>query len=333
MSIKSAMKVTVMPAGHGDCILVQCGDFNIMVDSGPYSAKIHARVRSGLVSALGGKPIHLAIITHNDDDHIGGLVRTLDDATLSVNALLFNSPQLIRKYIDLCSGEEINVSTRQALKVASKLTPCNTKVLVAGDKRTFFDDRIILRVLSPLGKDILSYGSHMLAPFGKEELAGTRGRDIPVCGPIHELLTMHDEDKAADASETNALSLAFILTFEERSLLFLGDSWPSRVTPSLAKLALKGARIPLDLVFVSHHGSKNNNTLELYQHIETERYVISTDGKQNPDVETFGRILRAGTINNPKFYFSENSQQLKTMFSISDINVYLPDNGPLTFDL
>ncbi|BDR09924.1 MBL fold hydrolase [Comamonas testosteroni] len=333
MSIKSAMKVTVMPAGHGDCILVQCDDFNIMVDSGPYRKCIHERVHSGLVTALEGQPIHLAIITHNDDDHIGGLVRTLCDATLSVNALLFNSPQLIRKYIDHCSGEEVNVSTRQAFKVASKLTPCNKKVLVAGDTRTFFDDRIVLRVLSPLTEDILNYGSHMLAPFEKEELAGARGRDTPVCGTIHELRTMDDDGKAADASQTNALSLAFILTFEERSILFLGDSWPSRVMPSLAKLDHEGAPIQLDLVFVSHHGSKNNNTQELYQHIQTERYVISADGKQNPDVETFGRILRAGVGNIQKFYFSENSQQLKTMFSKSDINVYFPDNGPLTFDL
>lgn len=333
MSRKSAMKVSVMPAGHGDCILVQCGDFNIMVDSGPQNAKIHTRVRSALVNALGEQPIHLAIVTHHDDDHIGGLERMLKDDALSVNALLFNSPKRIRDYIDRYSGEEANVSARQAIEVASKLTPCNRKAVVAGDELNFFGERVNLRFLSPLGDDILCYGERMIAAIGQEELAGNRGRETPVCGPIGELLEMPDDDKASDKSATNALSLAFILTFEERSVLFLGDSWPSRVTPELAKLLAGKPRIPLDLVFVSHHGSKNNNTIELYKHIQTESYVISTDGKQNPDVETFRRILLAAAPSTqPVFYISEKSQELEKMFSKSNINVFLADNGPWIFD-
>lgn len=331
MTGKNAMKVTVMPAGHGDSILVQCDDFNILVDSGPHNAKIHKRVYSALVSALNGRPIDLAIVTHHDDDHIGGLERMLNNSTLSVRALLFNSPNLIHEHID--RAEEVNVSARQAINVATKLKPCNAKAVVAGDELNFFDGRITLSVLSPWSKDILKFGPGMIAAIGKEESVGSLGRETPICGRIDELLSQFDDNKASDKSEANALSLAFILTFEERSILFLGDSWPSRVTPFLAMLSDGGARIPLDMVFVSHHGSKNNTTVELYSNIETERYVISTDGKQNPDVETFGRILRAAAPKRPEFYFSERTYQLETMFSRSDINVRFPGDCPLTFHL
>lgn len=321
-------KVTLMPAGHGDCFLVQCDGFNILVDSGPHNASIHKRVHSALISTLEGQPIHLAIVTHNDDDHIGGLKRMLDDESLPIQSLLFNSPQRIRDYIHRHSDEEAKASARQALDVALKLTPCNAKAVVAGDSLDFYDHRIKLNILSPLGKDIVEYGTSMLAMIGTEELAGSRGRDTPYCGTISDLLAMPDDDKATDTSASNVLSLAFILTFDERSILFLGDSWPSRVTPSLAKFKIGDARIPLELVVVSHHGSKGNNTTELYRHINTERYVISTDGKQNPDVETFRRILRAAGQTLSEFHFSEHSEQLKAMFSKSDINARFPITGP-----
>ncbi|WP_338936844.1 MBL fold metallo-hydrolase [Paraburkholderia sp. 22B1P] len=333
MSNKPEMKVTVMPAGHGDCILVQCGEFNIMVDSGPHDAKIHERVHAALARALGGQPIHLAVVTHQDNDHIGGLERMLKDGALPVHALLFNSPRRIREYIDRHTDEEVDASARQALYVARQLEPCNAEAVVAGERHMFFDDRIELVVLSPCGKDILHYGERMLAAISKEELAGSRGRAIPVCGQVDELLTMDDADKDTDRSEVNALSFAFILKFEERSILFLGDSWPSRVTHTLAALLPGGTRWPLDLVFVAHHGSRNNNTEELHRHIDATRYVISADGRQNPDVETFGRILRAAAPGQPEFYFSENSPQLKAMFSKSDIRVHFPESSPLTFNL
>lgn len=333
MSSASALKVTAMPAGHGDCVLVQCDDFNVMVDSGPRNATIHQRVRAALVTALDGQPIHLAIVTHHDDDHIGGLERMLDQSTPTVKDLLFNSPRRIREYLEAHSSEEVNASTRQALHVAEKRTPCNDKAIVAGEQYAFFDGRIKLKILSPTCKDVLRYGPRMLAAISEEELAGSRGRDTPVCGKIHELLAMQDDDKAADMSETNALSLAFILTFEKRSILFLGDSLASRVTASLAGLHTKEPRVPLNLVFVSHHGSKNNNTAELYRHIGTSTYVISADGKQNPDIETFARILRAVRPVQPEFHFPEETPQLKQMFSNSDLNVHLPNPGPLTFNL
>ena len=333
MSEKFAMKVTVMPAGHGDCILVQCGDFNIIVDSGPHATAISERVRAGLANALEGRPIHLAIVTHYDDDHIGGLSRALKDATLPIQALLFNSPLRIREYIDRHSEIETDVSVRQALHVAGELSPCNPKVILAGQQYNFYDKRIVLRMLSPSGQHMLHYGERMLAAIGGLELAGSRGRCVPVCGRIDELLAMRDDDQDADRSEANALSLAFILTFDGRSVLFLGDSWPSGVTSSLAIMRSNGARIPLDLAFVSHHGSKNNNSTELYRQINTADYVVSADGTQNPDVETFARILRGAAPAQPKFHFSEKSPHLDAMFQKSDLDVRFPEDGPLTFDL
>lgn len=330
---KSAMSLMVAPAGHGDCFLVKCGEINILVDSGPSSDVIHGRVINALSNALCGQPIHLAIITHYDDDHIGGLERILGSDKIQVDALFLNSPLRIREHIDIHNGDELPVSANQALSVAGKLSPCNDKAIIAGKQYKFFQGRVVLTMLSPKPDDIISYGPKILKPLGEEELVGSRGRVPPTCGTISQLLSMVDKDKNIDTSQNNALSLAFILTFEERSILFLGDSWPSRVTPALRALCSEESRIPLELVCVSHHGSKYNNTKKMYQYLSSLRYVISSDGDQHPDVETISRILRSAVPDMPEFYFSENTQKLANIFSKTDIKVHFPVTEPLSIDL
>lgn len=334
MASASTFKVTVMPAGHGDCILVQCDTFNILVDSGPYDVEIHNRVRAALETALGEEPVHLAIVTHQDADHIGGLKRMLKVNKPPVHALLFNSPLRIQSYIDDHCDDEMPASARQALAVARELSPYNKEAIVAGDEYKFLDDRIVISVLTPHKKDILDYGEETLASIEGEEYAGGRGRDTPVCGTVEQLLAMQVDDFDEDDSKPNLLSLAFVLTFDNRSILFLGDSWPSRVTSSLSVLTNSGKRLPsFGLMFVSHHGSKRNSTIELYRQIETANYVISTDGKQNPDIETIARILQASPrpAQEVQFHFSENSAELRSMFNRTQLNVTFPENYPLFF--
>lgn len=344
MSSKPPLKVTVLPAGHGDCILVQCSAFTILVDSGPIRPDIHARLRAALILALDGKAIDLAIITHHDEDHTGGMhwiLRGGNDVAIVVNQLLFNSPSLIASFLD--GDKEEAASFVHAHTVSGLLPPCSAEAVYAGQKPREFDEgRVVLTMFSPNPDLIEEYGREIACGVkqcknletegDEEEPAGLKGRVVPVVGSLTNLRAMADSDNGSDRSKSNALSLAFMLSFEGRNLLFLGDSWASTVEAAFDQKWPGNARQQFDVVFVSHHGSKNNTTVNLYKRIDCKRFVICADGKSHPDALTLRRILEASGWIGPTFYLSENTPELRTMFAGSDF-VRLPDIAPTKFDL
>lgn len=101
----------------------------------------------------------------------------------------------------------------------------------------------------------------------------------------------------ADFSPVNGSSIAFILEFNEKRVLFLADSHTDIIINNLKKIAIheKVEEIFFDAVKISHHGSKHNTSLELLDLIDAERYIFSTNGKgkgfTHPDIETVFRII------------------------------------------
>ncbi|KJF83405.1 hypothetical protein UA31_02250 [Photobacterium angustum] len=66
-------------AENGDCLLLINNEtqFSILIDSGPKSSSVTERIFNNIRAIIGNKAIDLAIVTHNDDDHIGGFKRLL----------------------------------------------------------------------------------------------------------------------------------------------------------------------------------------------------------------------------------------------------------------
>ncbi|MYM32843.1 MBL fold metallo-hydrolase [Duganella sp. FT94W] len=329
MENSQTFKLTVIPAGHGDCFLVQCGQFNLLIDSGPSSADIRLRAHALLVKALGRRQvIDLAIVTHYDDDHIGGMVHMLRSQSVKVERLLFNSPKLIQRFIDERTREEVRITAADACEISELLPPCNDTVITAGAQLKLFGERVILDVLSPLEDDIVHYGASMIASLRREGNIGALGRDPVICPTRNQLLAYPNPSKS-DNSAANCLSLAFRLTFAGHKILFLGDSWPSRVSQSLPGDAVH----TFDLVVVSHHGSQYNSTLELYKKVAAPDYLVSTDGRRHPDIETFARIVKTAGERDLTFHFSETNDALTAMFKESDLKRRFPEQGvPLVFD-
>ena len=108
-----------------------------------------------------------------------------------------------------------------------------------------------------------------------------------------------------DTAIHNGSSIAFILEIEDKKMLFLGDAHPSVVVDSLINLEYsKENKLSLDLIKVSHHGSKANISDELLDIIECDNFVISTDGSKHglPNKETVARIINKHE--NCKIYFN-----------------------------
>lgn len=93
-----------------------------------------------------------------------------------------------------------------------------------------------------------------------------------------------------DDSPTNKSSFSFLVEFEEKKILYLGDCHAQIVMSWLDEQHLDSIKV--DAVKISHHGSQNNTSLDLLRRIECDKYLISTNGKSHghPDLETLARI-------------------------------------------
>src|SRR5512143_1622055 len=72
------MRVEMLPALHGDCLLVEYGDARrtrrVLIDGGPIGA--YAALEDRLDGLPGGdRRFELIVLSHVDTDHIDGVVR------------------------------------------------------------------------------------------------------------------------------------------------------------------------------------------------------------------------------------------------------------------
>lgn len=116
-----------------------------------------------------------------------------------------------------------------------------------------------------------------------------------------------------DTSKTNGSSISFILEYNGKRLLFLGDAHEDIIIKNLEVYVKNSGIAYFDVVKVSHHGSLKNNFSWIHM-IKANKYIISTNGKKHdhPDKEVIARILQC---NNEKkvFYFNYPMDLCKEM--------------------
>jgi len=107
-----------------------------------------------------------------------------------------------------------------------------------------------------------------------------------------------------DTSEANGSSIAFLLEFEGRRVLFAADAQVGRLVDALERVS-PGKRLKLDLFKISHHGSKTTTSRELIAKLDCPRYVFSTNGSiyKHPHGETVSRVIVEGG-DNPHLFFN-----------------------------
>lgn len=176
----------------------------------------------------------------------------------------------------------------------------------------------------------------MLLSWEKEK-ANAGPKQISATGEtLKELLkTLFDEDDTA----TNGSSIAFILQVQYKKLLFLADAHPGLIVQSLKTYQNEGTII-FDLIKVSHHGSFGNISRELLNKIDSERYLISTNGQKNnhPDKETIAHIItkKADFHRNLYFnYITANSKYFEKEDWMKEYNysIHYLDQQPYTLTL
>ncbi|WP_318463182.1 MBL fold metallo-hydrolase [Photobacterium leiognathi] len=126
-----------------------------------------------------------------------------------------------------------------------------------------------------------------------------------------------------DGSPTNKSSFAFLVEFEEKKILYLGDTHAQVVMSWLDEQHLDSIKV--DAVKIAHHGSQNNTSLDLLRRIECDKYLISTNGKSHghPDLETLARIAIVNANTHAEIHLNYDLDTIPEWFT-SDLN----DNYP-----
>ena len=96
-----------------------------------------------------------------------------------------------------------------------------------------------------------------------------------------------------DSSKSNGASIAFVLEYKEKRILFLGDSHEDIIIEGLKRYKENGKTLSFDVVKVSHHGSIKNN-FKWIEDIVADNYLISTNGEKHnhPSREVIAKILK-----------------------------------------
>jgi beta-lactamase superfamily II metal-dependent hydrolase len=119
--------------------------------------------------------------------------------------------------------------------------------------------------------------------------------------------------KDTDGSKANGSSIAFIVEYDGKRVLFAADAHASVLTNGLMRYAQRvgEARPRLDLVKLSHHGSNANLSTKMLVLIDCRRWLISTNGDNfaHPDDAAIAKVI---TTSKGPVTFSCNYRTVRT---------------------
>ena len=334
------MTIKFLPVKCGDAIFIHFVDSdgitrNIVIDSGPLSKQAYRSFRKEVTAIIQrNEKIDLLILTHRDDDHIGGISKLCSNPEFDFKNSVSN--WWINHSLPLSrSDSKISIAKAVDLKeVLTDIGKCPT-LPITNESPPFNLWGVKLTILSP---NRSQYEAEQKV-YEKEEAFRTisaKKRDhSDTIETLERKMTSFKEDSAV----ANGSSIAFILEYDGKKGLFLADAHPTPIIQTLTSPPLnRSVQNPLevDFVKVSHHGSKFNTSLDLLSLIKSNHFIFSTNGKNGhrlPDKETLVRVIKnryRDTSEKIHIYFTEKDEVLENIFKV-DHNPFEQHNFEITF--
>lgn len=300
----SKNKITFLPVNNGDAIFLSIDNVNILIDGG--FTNTYKILKNYLINNK-INTINLTILTHSDRDHIGGIISLIRDNIFKIENVWFNSydklSQLFNNGIkdtskDISIGNETDEVSYARTKKLSKLLDEQEKKYKSIYREKFVDSKCTIgelefTFLSPSKEHLFNlYGNWSIEDEKntKQETSATV-QDIKT---IEEYASQVGECKT-DSSLQNGSSIAFVLRYKNNKFLFLGDAHIDIIVNSLKSLGFNNTdnKLHVDFVKLSHHGSSANICQDFLDIVETNKYIISTNGKSHnhPDMETLCLLI------------------------------------------
>lgn len=141
-------------------------------------------------------------------------------------------------------------------------------------------------------------------------------------GSVFDIENLLKTKYVPDTSVTNISSIAFVLEYEGKRILFLGDSASETIVEQLKKI-YPDAQCPIwfDMVKLAHHGSFYNSSPEFFNLVDSDKWVISTDGStyDHPDQETLAHIIASTRERRRTIYFNYSLQKAVLLATIDNL--------------
>lgn len=318
-------KINVLKAHEGDSIIIETYDIEknkyiILIDGGPRQT-----FKTTLVKELDKyQRIDLLILTHIDNDHIAGLIQYLSSSHAdkhSFGKLLVNAPNLLK-----CNDNGTQISISEGIEFEKIINKKYPNLEIIGK----ITSEIELKLNLPEGIDIKILSPNQAAldeliknwreiDFNKEEntqLSSTELKAKDFDKSFKELAEKKTSEKKISRDFANASSIAFSIKTIDFHGLFLGDSHSSIVTESIKNKYQNNLPVKFDYIKISHHGSKYNISNNFLDTIESNKFIISTNGglgiAKHPDRQTLAKIVSHKNMQKEKVQFFFN-------YSLSDI--------------
>lgn len=310
-------RIHMLPAMFGDCLWVDYGnpaDPNVLlIDAGTAGTwkallpKIEERI------ATGGKPlvIELFVVTHVDRDHIGGAIKFLEqlhNLQVTIREVWFNGWHHLNKGVPPLKKDQLGPMDGEHLSALLLDTPVpwngrfgRRAVVVpeTGKLPTFTFEGMEITLLSPDQRKLDN-----LAPTWLDEVTAANlepGSAFEIAKPVDVLGKVPVDILAGypfgiDTAAANGSSIAFLATFDGKTVLFGADAHPDILMRNLARVAPSLSAKGIAALKLSHHGSKGNTNDDLVRMLKAEHYLVSTNGSVygHPDDEAIARVLTLG---------------------------------------
>lgn len=256
----NGLALTATKTGKGDCIHLRFNGYNLIVDSGPASAAGEFRkLCESILSS--GENLDALILTHYDEDHIGGILKTGD---LGFRNIYFNAYD--------GKEENGNLSAGQNQRLFHLLP--NTVVhpsVVAGN--VIEVGNALITVQAPTQEALFSAKTKM-------QEADALLAAVSDWGTSFDEL-MERPYPSRDASVSNQASIVFTLEYKNSKILFTGDAWSDSIPAG-----------EFDLVKLPHHGSARNISDNIISSLNTNSFLICADGSSHPSKQTIAKLIK-----------------------------------------
>ncbi|MEH6944702.1 MBL fold metallo-hydrolase, partial [Bacillus sp. JJ722] len=280
------LTLKALPAYDGDCFIISLGEGNdiknIIIDGGRKRLVVNKLKKEIQDIKNKGQVIDLMILTHIDNDHIYGLIKLFEENWINkeiIKEVWFNSKEIIGDtyfnenanddLLQVMNKDDANISFKQGITFSKRLEDLDIKidkVITAGYSKSLGDAK--LKVISPEEENLKKLYSEWDKAFPKEVVNGVNissNKESDYNCSIDELLIKpYEEDKAL----VNGSSIAFILEYKDKRVLMLADAHPSIIIKNLREIYGQTVdKIYMDLIKLSHHGSKRNINEEFVNNI------------------------------------------------------------------
>jgi competence protein ComEC len=251
------LHVTTCDVGQGDAILLSLGFIQALIDTGPDESVLSCLDKQ---MPFWDKNIDVLVITHFDEDHIGGFQQLTQVYSINYLFLPLTNYKDSKTFLEL----KEQISAMQKFGTIVKEPFLGQQIVFSEFRLTYqakynsTNSSLSLTFLTPTDLDLKEYKS----------LEATKA--LFWQAPEHEL---SDEDwqKLAIKKSDNNGSIVIIANFGEVKILLLGDLESTREVALLDD----GLITRVDIQKVGHHGSKTSSSIELIHKSKPEISLIS----------------------------------------------------------